>query len=113
MNLTEIGTAVGLFVLLAGIVVAAYAYLKTKLVETTGQLWKAEAEALKERLQTVEADNQSCKAQIAALERENEILKDTVTGASLITEHDKNVRALHAEVMAAIWGLASMSRSNN
>lgn len=100
--LTAVATVLGL----AGLAGAALAWGRVNLAKTTLDLYKSDNEALRSRIETLEAekvtgqhDLAECKGRVATLESANRVLADQVTGASAVAKLGDTITAHHREVV--------------
>lgn len=98
---TLIGLVGGLIVIATALAVA-YAVLKSTLARTTSELWRQEADALRTRLETVEAQDAACKERLAAVETANKVLADQVSGASAVALMAKQMERYYADIMGML-----------
>lgn len=63
---------------LAGLAGAAYAVLRSTVATKTIELWKAQAEALEERLQTEAGHAAECERKLKAMRRHSRLLEDRI-----------------------------------
>lgn len=100
--LTAVATVLGI----AGLAGAALAWGRVNLAKTTLDLYKSDNEALRSRIETLEAEKVTsqhevaeCKGKIASLEAANRVLADQVTGASAVAKLTDLITSHHREAM--------------
>lgn len=76
--------------------------------KTTRDLWKQEAEALKSRVTTLEAQDADCRAKQAELETTVHVLQDQVTGATAIGLLTRATAVQHDEVVGYLRDIKGM-----
>lgn len=99
-------TAVAAVLGLAGLAGAAVAWGRVNLAKTTLDLYKADNDALRGRIETLESEkvqlqhgNAECAGKIATLESANRVLADQVTGASAVAKLTDTIGSQHREVV--------------
>lgn len=102
-------TAVATVLGLAGLAGAAIAWGRVQLAKTTLDLYKADNEALRSRIDTLEGEKvelqhgvAEASGKIATLESANKVLADQVTGASAVAKLGETIGSQHRQVVDMI-----------
>lgn len=106
MNGIDPFAAVSMIAALAGTLGIAYAVFTSAKVQKTVDLYKLENEAQGKRIKTLEDERTLDRERLAAVEKENLVLRDLATGRSVMTEMANDYReaeklrkAEHAKMM--------------
>lgn len=90
-TLVQIGGLVGAVIGLIGIASAIVVYLRTSIDKGTIATLEKNGDALRDRVQLLEASDTAKTAQIEALQRENKILASVPSAAEAIKELDQKL----------------------
>lgn len=101
--------AVGVVAGMAGLLGIAYAVFTSARVQKTVDLYKLENEAQGKRIATLEADIARSTERLAAVEKENAVLRDLATGRTIMEALARDIREAeslrkeeHREMMARL-----------
>lgn len=98
-SLQQILGVVGPIIGVIGAVAAIIVYLKTAIDKGTIEALQRNANALRDRVQTLESSDSTKTARIEALERENKILANVPSSAEAIKQLDAKLTNHHTETM--------------
>lgn len=100
---------IGPITLVVSIVAVGFIYFRTTMAKTTLDLYKADNDALRSRITTLESEKADLQKEVAqttgrisSLETANKVLADQVTGASAVRELSGQMEKNHRETFEAI-----------
>jgi cell division protein FtsB len=112
-----LGSLVGILLVTAGTVGTWAAMRVGKNTQTVSnyreaaQSWQLKSQAQGAEIKELQAENTELRKQVADLSGQVGVLRDLITGASAVAEHDTRVNAYHSEVMARLAALEDLVRS--
>lgn len=95
-------TAIAAFLGIAGMLGIAYAVFTSARVAKTIELYKLENEAQGKRIKSLEDEDKVKAERLAAVERENVLLRDLATGNTAIQTLAKVISQEHQTILSAL-----------
>ena len=96
--IAALGGALGI----VGLLAAGYVVVRSSVQSETTKLWKEQAGALEARLGEVEARNERCETENAALRARLNTLESVVTAGPAIEALRRDLASQHVELLGAI-----------
>lgn len=111
-------SVVGGVLALAGLLGVAWAVFRTRLQQTTIELYRADNEALRARVDTLEAERnrdrtrlEEMHGELVALREERALLRDLATGTTALAELHELVSRQHAETVSLLRKITTDRRT--
>ena len=77
------------------------------------QSWRLKSESQDAEIKELQSENADLRKQVADLSGQVGVLRDMITGASAIADHDGRVTTYHQEVMGRLTALEQLVRSKD